>query len=71
MAGEREQLVAEFAAWAARRRGVEPDVIATLLDFKATYLDERPTHWVAGDLSELLFEALPRKVSRTRPPDRL
>ncbi len=57
--------MADFEAW-ARRRGlpVEPDVVDTLIEFKASYLgDPVPYRWRTGDLSELLLAVLPRKVT--------
>ena len=53
-----------FRRLGARTAGIEPDVVGTLVDLKANYLDDpQPTRWRSGDLGELLLEWVPRKVS--------
>src|SRR4051794_38643937 len=57
-------VVESFVAWAQDRSGLEPDVVETLVDLKADYLgDGQPGRWRSGDLSELLLEVVPRKIS--------
>src|SRR3954468_17471271 len=57
-------VVDAFADWARKRPGIEPDVVTTLVDLKANYLDDpQPTRWRSGDLGELLLDLVPRKVS--------
>src|SRR3954451_3317793 len=57
-------VVSAFAEWAQGRPGIEPDVVETLVDLKANYLDDaQPTRWRSGDLTDLLLELVPRKVT--------
>jgi hypothetical protein len=57
-------VVEAFADWARGRPGMEPDVVETLVDLKANYLDDaQPTRWRSGDLGELLLDVVPRKVT--------
>jgi hypothetical protein len=57
-------VVSAFAEWAKGRPGIEPDVVRTLVDLKANYLDDaQPTRWRSGDLTDLLLELVPRKVT--------
>jgi hypothetical protein len=57
-------VVEAFAEWAEGRSEIEPDVVETLVDLKANLLDDRqPTRWRSGDLTELLLDWIPRKVS--------
>lgn len=61
-----EQIAAEFTAWAAANHPgieVEPDVVETILDFKANYFDSTdPASWRAGEMTEILTDIVPRKV---------
>jgi hypothetical protein len=53
----------DFAAWAADRDGLEPDVVDTLVTFKRDYLGNRSdTLWTTEDLHELLLGWVPRRV---------
>lgn len=55
---------ADFAAWAAGREGLEPDVVETLVQFKAEYLGDRSdVGWTREHLRSLLLEWLPGKVT--------
>lgn len=60
------QILAEFVAWAEGRHPevqVEPDVVETILEFKASYFDSTdPASWRAGEMTEILVDIVPRKV---------
>jgi hypothetical protein len=57
-------LLDAFTAWAGHHGDLEPDVAHTLVDLKATFLgDSQPGRWRAGDLSAVLLEWIPCKVS--------
>ncbi len=59
------RLVSDFAAWAVQQGdSLEPDVIDSLVEFKASYLDSpHPGRWRDGDLTELMLHVFPRKVT--------
>ncbi len=50
-----------------RQEGIEPGWADMLLDFSINYLSVTPPQMTAGDLREILFDLVPRKVST--PPD--
>ncbi|SDU49494.1 hypothetical protein SAMN04488563_2153 [Jiangella alkaliphila] len=60
------QVLAEFVAWAEGNHPgvqVEPDVVETILEFKASYFDSTdPASWRAGEMTEILVDIVPRKV---------
>ncbi|WP_147375266.1 hypothetical protein [Jiangella rhizosphaerae] len=61
-----EQTASEFVSWARANHpsvDVEPDVVETILEFKANYFDSAdPASWRAGELTEILTDIVPRKV---------
>lgn len=58
------KLLERFTQWAQGHDDLQPDVVQTLADLKRNYLgDAREDRWRAGDLSELLLDLLPAKVS--------
>src|SRR3954464_8163248 len=60
-------VVSAFAEWAQGRPGIEPDVVETLVDLTANYLDDaQPTRWRSGDLTDLLLELVPAQDHRGR-----
>lgn len=57
-------LIGDFARATMANPAIEPDVIAALVDLKRDYLDDaHPARWRVGDLTELLLEIFPRKVT--------
>ncbi|NLT55480.1 MAG: hypothetical protein GXX79_13160 [Actinomycetales bacterium] len=58
------RLIDRFVQWAEGRDGIEPDVVETLVDFKRDYLgDAQEGRWRAGDLTEVLLDLIPAKVT--------
>jgi hypothetical protein len=57
-------LVERFTQWAQGRDGIEPDVVETLTEFKRDFLgDAQAGRWRAGDLTAVLLDLVPAKVS--------
>jgi hypothetical protein len=62
----RDELVDDFAAWAAPLKlDIDPSDLGLLLDWKRNYGDGRLDRWRRGDLSEFLIDWCPRKLSAT------
>lgn len=60
----RDDILDRFRIWAQGRDDLEPGAASTLIDLKADYLgDPEPGRWRPGDLSEVLLEWIPRKVT--------
>lgn len=53
-----------FDAWSRQRDiAADPNWVATMLDLRLTYVDDRMERWTLGDLSQLFTEVAPRKLS--------